>query len=85
MMSSSKRMLVLIPVLMAIAIASSSSVGPESLLFELCQSQNSDVQSTQCAVVTDTLNWLDWITGSSSTQFHFIDLLELITPSAPKE
>ena len=57
MISSSKRLLVLVPVLVLIAVVSTSSVDRESLLFELCNTQGSAVQSTQCAVVADTLNW----------------------------
>lgn len=32
-------------------------------------------------LVADELSWVGWLQGSSSTQFHYIDLLELITPS----
>lgn len=85
MISSSKRMLVLVPALMVIVVATTSSVDRESLTFELCKTQGAATQSAQCAVVANSLNWFDWITGSSSTQFHFIDLLELITPNTPKE
>ena len=32
-----------------------------------------------CGVIAKTLDWGDWLLGSSSTQFHFIDLLELLS------
>ena len=34
--------------------------------------------------MTDQQNWLSWFTGKSrSTQFHFVDLLELLSRFAP--
>ncbi|WP_067665894.1 hypothetical protein [Ferrimonas marina] len=40
-------------------------------------------EDTRCLQETATLKWHQWITGSGSSQFHFVDLLELLY--RPKE
>ncbi|NRA61117.1 MAG: hypothetical protein HRU25_09455 [Psychrobium sp.] len=85
MTSNSKRLVALLPVLMLTSVASTSYIDQQTL-FESCQAQYSATQaSTQCQLVVHGKGWFDWITGSSSTQFHFIDLLELITPIQSNE
>ncbi|ARD24165.1 MULTISPECIES: hypothetical protein [Shewanella] len=35
--------------------------------------------NNRCAVESDNVSWGDWVTGKSrSSQFHFLDLLELL-------
>ncbi|MCS4305955.1 hypothetical protein M2404_000268 [Rheinheimera pacifica] len=41
-------------------------------------------QSAMPCTEVDQQNWLSWFTGKSrSTQFHFVDLLELLSRFAP--
>ncbi|NRA71842.1 MAG: hypothetical protein HRU24_12540 [Gammaproteobacteria bacterium] len=72
-----KRILIMMPILLGASAITVSSVDHHSLIIKLCEKNNA---AMSCNSVSDTLDWLDWISGSSSTQFHFIDLLELITP-----
>ena len=85
MLRNSNRMLVLVPALLALTVVTTSFIDKESILIELCQAPELTSRSAHCAVVAKTLDWADWLSGSSSTQFHFIDLLELITPSSQKK
>ncbi|WP_240224269.1 hypothetical protein [Rheinheimera hassiensis] len=42
------------------------------------------IQSAMPCTEVDQQNWLSWFTGKSrSTQFHFVDLLELLSRFAP--
>ena len=50
-----------------------SSVVEQDTLLQSCY------QQPTCQVIATSLNWGDWLSGSSSAQFHFIDLLELIS------
>ncbi|MCG7533098.1 hypothetical protein MHM98_17340 [Psychrobium sp. MM17-31] len=50
-----------------------SSVVEQDTLLQSCY------QQPTCQVIAKSLNWSDWLSGSSSAQFHFIDLLELIS------
>ncbi|WP_024611841.1 hypothetical protein [Pseudoalteromonas sp. TB64] len=48
------------------------------------QEQASSVQNTAhaCIKIEDDSSWFSWITGDSrSAQFHYLDLLELLTSS----
>lgn len=67
-----KRLLSLAPLLMLTGVASTSYLEQDHFL-QSCQNQPA------CDVLVKTLNWGDWLSGSSSAQFHFIDLLELIS------
>ncbi|MDP2560990.1 hypothetical protein [Psychrobium sp. 1_MG-2023] len=80
MNSYKKRLLALVPVVMLTSIASTSYLDEQSL-FNSCKAQYANpTANNNCQLVADTVDWFDWLTGSSSSQFHFIDLLELITP-----
>ena len=80
-------------ILASVLIAGVATVGwlesRNSQLFAWCsmeQINTNTLQSEQIAVpcsqmTADELSWFGWIKGSSSTQFHYIDLLELLTPS----
>jgi hypothetical protein len=67
-----KRLLSLVPLLMLTGVASTSYL-EQDLFLQSCQTQPT------CDALAKTLNWSDWLSGSSSAQFHFIDLLELIS------
>jgi len=72
MISNQKRLLSLIPLLFATGTAS-IYIFKKDLFLNSCQNQPT------CEAIVKTLNWGDWLLGSSSTQFHFIDLLELLS------
>jgi len=67
-----KRLLSLVPLLMLTGVASTSYLEQGNFL-QSCHKQPT------CDALVKNLNWGDWVTGSSSAQFHFIDLLELIS------
>lgn len=51
----------------------------QQLLTEAEQSDN----SAQCQLAAGQVTWLSWLTGDSrSVQFHFFDLIELISSSS---
>lgn len=73
------KLLALVPILLLTSVASTSVIDSDSLI-EGCQSSLKAGDATSsCRFVVDSLSWYDWLSGSSSTQFHFIDLLELIS------
>lgn len=72
MIRNQKRLLSLIPLLFLTGTASTYYFEKDRLL-NSCQNQPT------CDAIVKTLNWGDWLLGSSSTQFHFIDLLELLS------
>jgi len=72
MMRNKKRLLSLVPLLMLTGVASTSYLEQGSFL-QSCQKQPA------CDALVKDLNWGDWLAGSSSAQFHFIDLLELLS------
>ena len=72
MIRNHKRLLSLIPLLFLTSAASIYVFGKD-LFLNSCQNQPT------CGVIAKTLDWGDWLLGSSSTQFHFIDLLELLS------
>lgn len=54
---------------------------PEWVATQHCQQL---IQSAIECTEVEQQNWLSWITGKSrSTQFHFVDLLELLSRLAP--
>ena len=79
-------------ILASVLIAGVATVGwlesRNGQLFAWCsmeQINTHTLQSEQVAVpcgpmTADQLSWFGWLRGSSSTQFHYIDLLELLTP-----
>ncbi len=75
----SKRLLALVPVLLLTSVASTSFSENDSFIESCQQSIETGDNSVSCRFVVDSLSWYDWLAGSSSTQFHFIDLLELIS------
>lgn len=72
MIRNQKRLFSLIPLLFVTGAASTYFFKKEILL-NSCQNQST------CEAIAKTLNWGDWLWGSSSAQFHFIDLLELLS------
>lgn len=72
MIRRQKRLFYIVPLLVLSGVASTSFVEQDSLM-------QSCYQQPTCDVIAKTLNWGDWLSGSSSAQFHFIDLLELIS------
>ncbi|MCK7459703.1 hypothetical protein [Idiomarina aminovorans] len=51
----------------------------QQLMTEAEQSNN----SAQCRLADEQVTWLSWLTGDSrSVQFHFFDLIELISSSS---
>jgi len=64
-------------------IAGALSIAAPGLLAKhQCQQQLAQT-AAQCTEV-DQQTWLSWFTGKSrSTQFHFVDLLELLSRFAP--
>ncbi|MGL4473848.1 MAG: hypothetical protein ACRCT7_05230 [Shewanella sp.] len=51
---------------------------------ELNTSLPSSHPLNRCALVAKPVSWMQWIMGNSrSMQFHFIDLLELMTKVSP--
>jgi len=74
----SKRLLALVPVLLLTSVASTSYLESGSFI-DSCQQTVETNSSASCRFVVNSLSWYDWLSGSSSTQFHFIDLLELIS------
>lgn len=46
---------------------------------QLIQSNQSPQSVAECLAANDTLTWLEWLSGESrSTQFHFLDFIELV-------
>lgn len=72
MIRRTKRLFYIVPLVVLSGVASTSFVEQDSLL-------KSCYQQPTCGVIAKTLDWGDWLSGSSSAQFHFIDLLELIS------
>lgn len=55
---------------------------PGTIYSSLCQS-DAKLTSEQC-LEAEQQNWLKWFKGKSrSTQFHFVDLLELLSRLSP--
>jgi len=81
MNNNSKRLLALVPILLLTSVASTSYLDNASIVSGCQDAINSGQSSTSCRLVVNSLSWYDWLAGSSSSQFHFIDLLELITSS----
>jgi len=75
----SKKLLALVPILLLTSVASTSYLDHDSFIGNCQQVVKTTNTSTSCRIVVNTLTWYDWLAGSSSTQFHFIDLLELIS------
>lgn len=72
MIRRQKRLIYVVSLVLLSGLATSSFVKQDTLL-------QSCYQQPTCEVIAKSLNWGDWLSGSSSTQFHFIDLLELIS------
>ena len=71
----------------AFALVSPSSLMAQKNATQKCQQlmteseQNSN--STQCQLAAEQVTWFNWLTGDSrSVQFHFFDLVELISSSS---
>lgn len=75
----SKRLLALVPVLLLTSVASTSFNDNEYFTHSCQQDIDNGNASTSCRLIVNSLSWSDWFSGSSSTQFHFIDLLELLS------
>lgn len=57
-------------------------IPPGTISSTLCQS-DAKLTTEQC-LEAEQQNWLKWFKGKSrSTQFHFVDLLELLTRLSP--
>jgi len=76
---SSKRLLALVPVMLLTSVASTSYLESESFIKNCQQTVTTQQSNAPCRIVVHSLSWYDWLSGSSSTQFHFIDLLELLS------
>ncbi len=72
MVRHKKRLFYIVPLVIFSGVASTSFVEQDTLM-------QSCYQQPTCDAIAKTLNWGDWLSGSSSAQFHFIDLLELIS------
>ncbi|WNO60496.1 hypothetical protein [Rheinheimera sp. MMS21-TC3] len=76
-------------VTLKIALISAILIVIASLYFLLpkdksCTSSNSD--STYLCSTVNSQSWFSWLKGQSrSTQFHFVDLLELINRASPSK
>lgn len=67
--------------LIAITIATLYFIRPNS---KNCTTNNND--STYLCSSVNSQSWFSWFKGQSrSTQFHFVDLLELINRAAPSK
>ncbi|WP_404341272.1 hypothetical protein [Pseudoalteromonas mariniglutinosa] len=76
-----------------ILIASALTIGITSFFFEKeavittslascqpCTTQANDLKTVQCKQAQQDSGWFSWLTGDSrSAQFHYLDLLELLT------
>lgn len=75
------------PPLKAVVISAGIIVGALSLALPGWVASHHCQQLAQSAMPcteVDQQNWLSWFTGKSrSTQFHFVDLLELLSRFAP--
>lgn len=62
-----------------------SQSGDELMVANDCQCSSGHLainNSVQCMKVEQDSTWMSWITGDSrSAQFHYLDLLELLTSS----
>ena len=71
----------------AFALMSPSSLVAQQNATQKCQQLMTGGEqsnnSAQCQLAAEQVTWLNWLTGDSrSVQFHFFDLIELISSSS---
>lgn len=68
---------------LGLSVSAMSVLLPQLSNDQPCLYKNSANSDAQC-LLAEQQNWLSWIKGKSrSTQFHFVDLLELLNRLSP--
>ncbi|MDV6327640.1 hypothetical protein Q5L94_06210 [Idiomarina sp. Sol25] len=82
----------LLTIITSLALAAFAIVSPSSLVAQqnatqrcqqLVTEKDQSNTSVECQLAADQVTWFSWLKGDSrSVQFHFFDLIELISSSS---
>lgn len=88
MRSRNKYTTVTLSAIVMLFVAANTTDSYQAELFGDCNTEptaehgeNNNAPNSACSdMMAARPSWLSWLKGSSSGQFHYIDLLELLTP-----